>query len=233
MADPNYWFQAGGNRELFTVTQYGRNGVTVGACTFDTVIWRSSTIQNDRAENTPTYVSTSGFHGVFIDTSWDDVVRSSSQLGIAVRYADFFRTLMIGYRVNSSFSSISDERQQGIIDAYRKSISVTRPSDQEAVMEVDERQDAISVKKSVYNVHNASMFLTRDGRIGIAPLGDLVEIGDVCCIIFGATVPFLLTPAREGQHKLVSDCYIHGVMNGELMEQFIQSDLSEHHIVLE
>jgi len=233
IADPKYWFQAGGSREHFTATQYGENGLSVGACTFDTVIWRSSTIQMDRAELTPTYVSTSGLHGVFIDTLWDDVMRSSSRLGIAVRHVDFLRSLAIGYRGASSFSAMSDERQQDLIDAYKKSIRVAGRGNQEAVMEVGEIQDAAWVKQNLKDLDNASMFLTGHGRIGIAPLGHLVEVGDVCCIIFGATVPFLLTPVREGRHKLISDCYINGVMDGEIMQQFDESDLNEYHIVLE
>ncbi|KAI4638359.1 hypothetical protein J4E93_010159 [Alternaria ventricosa] len=234
IANPTFWFQAGGIRKLFTATENGERRLSIGACTFDTVIWRSSTIQKDRADLTPTYVSTSGLHGVFIDTLWDDVMRSSSQLGITVQYADFFRSLMIGYPINDGFSSISDEEQQRMIDAYRKRTSVAGRGNQEAVMDVVERRDATWVKGILYNIHNASMFLTRGGRIGIAPLGHLVEVGDVCCIVFGATVPFLLTPVREGRHKLISECYINGVMNGEIMQQFAGSDdLSEHCIVLE
>ena len=193
----------------------------------------SSTIQVDHAEVNPTNLSTSGVNGVFVDGLWDDVMRSSSQLGVAVRHADFFRSLMTGYPNNRSFSSVSEKKQQSLIDAYEKSISVARPNDREAVMETDERQNATWIKHQLEGLHSASIFLTRDGRIGIAPLGDLVEIGDVCCIIFGATVPFLLTPAKEGRQKFIGECYIHGVMNGEIMEQFGQRDLSKHRIVLE
>ncbi|KAI4606049.1 hypothetical protein J4E83_010316 [Alternaria metachromatica] len=122
---------------------------------------------------------------------------------------------------------------QKLIETYEKSIIVARPGDQEAVMDVKERLDATWVKAKLDELYGASMFLTRDGRIGIAPQGDLVEVGDVCCVIFGATVPFLLTPVREGRHKLISECYINGVMNGEIMQQFDGNDLSEHRFVLE
>jgi len=234
IADPTFWFQAGGTREHFTATQYGENGLSIGACTFDTVIWRSSTIQVDHAEVNPTYVSTSGLKGVFIHTLWDDVMRSSSRLGIAVRHPDFFRSLMTGYPKNRSFSSISDKRQESLIDAYERSMSVTRPADLESVtMEAHERSDAVFCARKLELLRNASMFLTRDGRIGVAPRSDLVEVGDVCCIVFGATVPFLLTPPKEGRHKLIGECYINGVMDGEIMQQFAGSDLSKHRIVLE
>jgi len=233
IANPDYWFQAGGVRELFTATQYGENGLSVGACIFDTIIWESSTIQVDHAEVSVTYVSTSRPNGVSIDTLWDDVLRSSSRLGIAIRHVEFFRSLAIGYPRNGSFSAVSDKRQQEMFDAYEKSIIVARPGDQEALMDVEERQHATWVKQNLKDLDNVSMFLTSHGRIGIAPLGDLVEIGDVCCIIFGATVPFLLTPAREGRHKFISECYINGVMNGEIMQRLDGSDLNKHRIVLE
>jgi hypothetical protein len=58
-------------------------------------------------------------------------------------------------------------------------------------------------------------------------------LSTVCCIIFGATVPFLLTPVKDGRHKLVSNCYVHGLMDGKVMQQFAGNDLSGHRIVLE
>ncbi|CAN9157232.1 unnamed protein product [Alternaria alternata] len=78
----------------------------------------------------------------------------------------------------------------------------------------------------------SAVYHRTDGRLGIIPVGKLVEVGDVCCIIFGATVPFLLTPAKDGRHKLISECYIHGVMDGEVMQQFAGSDVGGHRIVL-
>ena len=233
IADPTYWFQAGGTRKHFTATQYGANGLSIGACTFDTVIWKSKTIELNQAGSDPAYPSASGLGEIFIDTLWVDVMQSSSQLGITVPQVDLWRSLMLGYPTNRGFSSISDGRQQRMVDAYRKSFRVAGRVNQEAMMEVGEIQDAIWVKQNLKDLENASIFLTRDARIGIAPLGDLVEVGDVCCIIFGATVPFLFTPPREGRYKLVGECYIQGVMNGEIMEQLGQSDLSKHFIVLE
>lgn len=234
IAEPIFWFQAGGTRELFTATQHGGNCLAVGACTFDTVVWRSNTIRLDQTGLDLTYASTSGLNGIFIDTLWNDVIQSSSQLGITVRQPDFLRSLIIGYPSDEGPSTISDERQQSSFDIYRKSISAARQSDPEAVvMSPGEKRDARYFKSMLQDLCNASIFLTRDGRIGVAPQGVLIEVGDVCCIIFGATVPFLLTPAREGRHMLISDCYIHGVMNGEIIQQFAESDLSKHHVVLE
>jgi len=226
IANSTYWFQAGGTRQRFTATQYGKNRLRVGACPFDTVIWRSSAIRP--------YSSTSGLNGTLIDLLWDDVVQRSSQLGITIRQPDFLRSLMIGYPASKGPSTTSDGRQQSVIDAYRRSISVARTSDSEAVvMSPRDRHDAAMFGTGLQDLCNASIFLTTGGRIGLAPRGDLVKLGDVCCIVFGATVPFLLTPSRKGRYKLISDCYIHGVMNDEIMEGFCEIDLNEQSIVLE
>jgi hypothetical protein len=39
--------------------------------------------------------------------------------------------------------------------------------------------------------------------------------GDVIAVLLGGTVPFLL---REDGHnyRLIGDCYVHGIMDGEL-----------------
>lgn len=97
----------------------------------------------------------------------------------------------------------------------------------------NERRRVIAFRSLFKKIRNAGLFLTEHGRIGLAPLGELIEVGDVCCIVFGATVPFLLTPAKEGRHRLIGECYIHGVMNGEVVQELAESDLSDHHITLE
>jgi hypothetical protein len=230
---PYNWFKAGGTRELFAATSCGKSYLSVGGYTFDTVIWRSKKIcwrgkldTIDGAKNELNMES--------IDTLWDDLMQGSSQFGIAVRQVDSWRTLMRGYPAVRGSHMISDELQQRIVDAHRKSITVARPSGLEAgVMTVDEQRHASYFNGRLEAIRNASILITENGRIGLAPLGDLVEVGDVCCIIFGASVPFLLTQAKEGRHKLIGECYINGVMDGEIMQQFAGSDLKEHRIVLE
>jgi hypothetical protein len=43
------------------------------------------------------------------------------------------------------------------------------------------------------------------------------QIGDIICIFLGAEVPYVLRPDGEGFYKLVGECYIHGVMEGEAL----------------
>jgi hypothetical protein len=233
IGDPNYWYKAGGARELFATIPSGKSHLTVDGRTIDSVIWRSKKIWS-RGKLDTTDGAKNELNVDFIDTLWDDVMQGSSHFGIPVRQVDFWRTLMRDYPTDRGSHIISDELQQRIVDAHRKSITVARPSGLEpGVMTAAEQLYASSFKFRLEKIHNASVFLTEDGRIGLAPSGDLVEVGDVCCIVFGASVPFLLTQAKEGRHKLIGECYINGVMGGEMMQQFARGDLKEHRIVLE
>jgi hypothetical protein len=58
------------------------------------------------------------------------------------------------------------------------------------------------------------LFSTRQGMLGLGPT--ILREGDLCCILFGAPVPFVLRPFGE-QYKLVGEAYIHSVMKGEAM----------------
>jgi hypothetical protein len=170
---------------------------------------------------------------LFIDTLWDELLGYAMKKGTLIHHEDLVRTLLRDYPGSSASHSRPDELQLEYLKAYRKRMHVANMGDLGAVVLTGhERQRALYCEKAFRRLHNTSVFLTENGRIGLAPAGDLVETGDICCIIFGAQTPFLLTPAKEGRHELVSDCYIHGVMDGEIMQHFTESDLSRHRIIL-
>jgi hypothetical protein len=56
---------------------------------------------------------------------------------------------------------------------------------------------------------------TKNGYIGLGPWD--TEQGDVVCLLFGGSTPFVLRKSVNETFKLVGDAYIHGVMDGELM----------------
>lgn len=67
---------------------------------------------------------------------------------------------------------------------------------------------------------------TRKKYIG---LGDQPQPNDEVWILFGGSVPFILRPYlsesdRAGSYFLISDCYVHGIMDGEAMEEWSASD---------
>jgi hypothetical protein len=62
--------------------------------------------------------------------------------------------------------------------------------------------------------HMLTFFITGDGHMGIG--SRKMQKGDDVCILFGGKVPYILR--KVGDHfKLVGECYIHGLMNGEVM----------------
>ena len=57
---------------------------------------------------------------------------------------------------------------------------------------------------------------TQNGFLGCAPI--TVQKGDIICVFLGSHVPFILRAhENSGSYRLISECYIHGIMQGEAM----------------
>ncbi|KAH7327416.1 heterokaryon incompatibility protein-domain-containing protein [Rhexocercosporidium sp. MPI-PUGE-AT-0058] len=78
--------------------------------------------------------------------------------------------------------------------------------------------------------------VTSNGYMAVVPA--LSEVGDVVSVVCGARYPLLLRNKPEVQyhngemravHELVGECYVHGIMDGELMN--IETEVSELLIV--
>jgi Heterokaryon incompatibility protein (HET) len=76
-------------------------------------------------------------------------------------------------------------------------------------------------------------FLTQDGRPGLGPLD--TEPGDVVAIMAGGDVPYVLRESsvvgQGSRYRLVGECYVHGIMDGEAVGPNKYKDLD--YIVLE
>jgi hypothetical protein len=51
--------------------------------------------------------------------------------------------------------------------------------------------------------------------MGLIPSGS--KFGDLVCIIASAHTPFILQSETKGNYSLVGECYMHGMMNGEMV----------------
>ncbi|KAM5383710.1 hypothetical protein ACJZ2D_001699 [Fusarium nematophilum] len=58
--------------------------------------------------------------------------------------------------------------------------------------------------------------VTSNCHLGTVPAE--TEEGDVIAMFFGLGVPFVLRPIGGGEFRLIGHCYVHGVMDGELVE---------------
>ena len=67
-------------------------------------------------------------------------------------------------------------------------------------------------------IEDKIIFVMREGYLGLGQEGS--QVGDVVCILSGSETPFMLrqsSPPQEGRFQFLSECYVHGVMDGEVM----------------
>lgn len=74
-------------------------------------------------------------------------------------------------------------------------------------------QDGFRQMGMIYDVCQTS-----NGMVGLLPKG--AEIRDEIHVILGMHLPFVLRPVESpsGKHRLVGGCYVHGIMQGEVLE---------------
>lgn len=70
---------------------------------------------------------------------------------------------------------------------------------------------------------------TQNGFIGTVPR--TARKGDLVCVLFGGQTPFVLRRDvhQEGLYRLVGDCYVHGLMNGEALNMELEEQKFEIH----
>jgi hypothetical protein len=74
-------------------------------------------------------------------------------------------------------------------------------------------------ESSILSMADRQLFITNAGRTGIGPAG--MQLTDMVCIFTGAPMPVILRPAGiTGQYRLVGECYVHGLMNGEVHQLY-------------
>ncbi|CCE34273.1 related to heterokaryon incompatibility protein (het-6OR allele) [Claviceps purpurea 20.1] len=67
-------------------------------------------------------------------------------------------------------------------------------------------------------VNRHALCVTREHMMGLVPL--LARGGDMIVVMHGCDVPYVIRRTKEqGYYQLVGEAYVHGVMNGEAMQQ--------------
>jgi hypothetical protein len=65
-------------------------------------------------------------------------------------------------------------------------------------------------------------FVTETGLLSLGPVA--IAEGDIIAVIFGGSVPFVLRPSLDtGHYRLVGECYIHDVMDGQAVRDWQNS----------
>lgn len=65
-------------------------------------------------------------------------------------------------------------------------------------------------------------FMTTQGLIAMCPL--LMRPSDIVVVLFGGRTPYILRQ-MENHYRLVSDCYVYGLMDGEAVKMWQEGDL--------
>ena len=79
-------------------------------------------------------------------------------------------------------------------------------------------------------LEHRALITTRTGYVGLAP--EAAHPGDVVAILLGCRWPVVLRPRNEDRHQVVGGCYIHGFMDGEILDQQRDGHVSEREFIL-
>lgn len=69
------------------------------------------------------------------------------------------------------------------------------------------------------------VFHTTNGFIGLGPRD--MRFNDKIYLLFGGSVPYVLRPKDKHSYRLVGECYIHGIMDGERYERMDADEIQE------
>ena len=70
-----------------------------------------------------------------------------------------------------------------------------------------------------YRCLGRKLFSTASGHIGLGNV--TLEPGDLVCVFLGGRTPFIIRPVGE-KYQFVGDCYVHGIMQGQALEEGLQ-----------
>ncbi|KAF2262222.1 HET-domain-containing protein [Lojkania enalia] len=230
---------SGRRRIAYSTLLYGSGGATTRSSktvrenrlleaagfVFDEIIWLSEPMEEAKFSVEPRIlhdsVHTAG--EPFIETLWKSVLEAAP-----LDHDDFLLTFVWGYPRNEVIDNALMEQLRENFVAYKQrawlaltSSDTQNPNDQTS------EGNWMDFHSRLGYCHNYCLLRTKSGRIGLAPR-DITEINDVCCVVLGDSVPYILKPvAGTTRYKLVGESYIHGVMRGELLEQVDGGRLKE------
>ena len=220
LGDRNHNFLAGGSPDRFEATP--RQGCTleVIGSVFDSVIWKSTPFQDGdftlgRFQDPPTITH----EEPAIDRFWKETYAAADSLGCKIDQHTFIMALIMPDRLEDKTLEELQHEMGDYCKAARSECKGVDPTSEGTVADAENDENAVqAVNRLDWSTTDMCIFLTRKGRLGLCSAA-VMAVGDLCCILAGAPVPFLLTPAANQRHKLVEECCIYGVMHGELLDE--------------
>ena len=221
-------FRAGSGMAGFRAAIHDDRSLAVSGFQFDTVAWKSDTIRAGKFALSSVLQET-GMHDAeqpYIDVLWDELSKAAQELQLQVRYDHFVFAIMMQWG-QGSLDSDNLARHQELFSSYLLRVHSQALGSLDWSIEnkvVSEVHGASWVARNLGGSWGLSVILTKEGRIGLAP-GHIAEVGDACCIFLGAQTPFVLAQMDNNRYRLVGECYIQGVMDGELLGEHEPHDI--------
>jgi hypothetical protein len=73
------------------------------------------------------------------------------------------------------------------------------------------------------------LMISSKGYIGLAP--PKAQEGDLICVLFGCSVPVIIRKVKD-HHIFIGESYVHGIMDGEAIDQMNEGTLTEEEFIL-
>ncbi len=75
------------------------------------------------------------------------------------------------------------------------------------------------------NTHKRRPLITNSGYLALGRLDS--QPGDLLVIFLGAQVPFVVREIQNGIYRLIGEAYVHGVMDGQFIEESLSIETFE------
>jgi hypothetical protein len=135
----------------------------------------------------------------------------------------FWRTLIVNTTLSDSItSSKAPPEYARSFKAYREVANLLLGTGEKITEDKKEMEslllESMDFERSfVVYAAGRKFGITQDLRMGMFP--NTAQTGDIVFAPMGAKVPFVLRAVKDGQFTLVGECYVHGVMYGEIAEE--------------
>ncbi|KAK4065397.1 hypothetical protein Trihar35433_7517 [Trichoderma harzianum] len=178
---------------------------------------------------------------VAIESLWMDICGNLNGFGLDDKYVDskdssffaYVQTLSNGCmaiywqdHASESYSAIRHEEWLGHSAAYLTT-AVDKAIISPELHRLAEKGDALKWSRAATGASSNRRFArTTRGYYVMGP--QVMEEGDIICVLFGGKMPFCLRPCLDShRYLLVGECYIHGFMNGEAVEMLDEGRLCD------
>jgi hypothetical protein len=229
------WYRAGGNQpSAFQVKINSNLSLETRAILLDKISWTSKAFLSEELELAPQK------EGAPLQKLWQELEPSpqSNQSCHDREYA-FSLAIAAGRAADEGAAQDNPTHHWNVYQAYKQMIAGNEAKESQPVDKSsstnEPAEETFRLEALTYIInqrralHNRRLFRTRNGRYGVGHR--TLETGDICCVMRGANVPFVLRRAESeldcnGQiaqdqanaYRLVGEAYIQGIMKGEALD---------------